>query len=88
MGLQTLLAELADDIDGVAANGGVMPYTGGDIRDHYDAIVSTHGLEIATADATSRYLLQVECAAVDDLPKLIFPVQNHDSLPTQHGVAR
>ena len=73
MGLQVMLSEMADDLDGVAATGYQMPYSGHDLRQLYDAIVELHGLEVATADATARYWLQASCAAIEQLPALAYP---------------
>ena len=73
MGLQLMLHEMAEDIDDVAAAGGEMPYSGHDLRQHYDAIVEQHGLAAATADARDRYRHQAQCTRPDQLSPLTFP---------------
>tara|TARA_R110002094_G_scaffold150223_2_gene138673 strand:+ start:1865 stop:2107 length:243 start_codon:yes stop_codon:yes gene_type:complete len=74
MGLQTLLAEMATDIDDVSATAAV-PYSGWDLRQHYDRAVGDHGLEAATADARERYWHQVQCTRPGQLLPLTYPCQ-------------
>jgi hypothetical protein len=74
--LRILLAEMAGDIDAVAFQGGIeVPYIGWNIRRHYGRVIRNYGLAAATADAERRYWMQAECAAVEQLPDLTYPVK-------------
>ena len=74
MSFKLMLDEMCRDIDAVAFRGGIeVPYIGWNLRRHYGQVIRDHGIAAATADATTRYRRQAECAAVEQLPDLSYP---------------